>query len=92
MDMLDIASLSVDRYDMIRVANVLNNQYFPRHTIQNVISQLAKKLALGGHLCIVRTDEKGKNHGTIFELDESRRLTPVHRLGAGSEVEVYVSN
>ena len=79
-----------DDYDMIRVANVLNKQYFDNRTIRDALVQLRSKIGTDGYLCVVRTDESGKNNGTIFKAS-SGSLQPECRIGSGSEVEDLIS-
>jgi chemotaxis methyl-accepting protein methylase len=73
------------RFDIIRIANLLNLAYFPdsllRIGVRNAITWLRK----GGYLMVGRTDSEGTNHATLFRRDGTS-LAAVERLGEGSEI------
>ena len=78
----------VGRYGLIRAANVLNRDYFPSEDLRRAIGNLQSYLASPGSLLlIVRTLGSGEHHGTLFVLDEQRRLRVRQRFGKGSEIE-----
>ena len=63
------------------------SRYFPEdlcRAIGNLQSYLAGP---GSLLLIVRTLGSGEHHGTLFVLDEHRRLRVRQRFGKGSEIE-----
>lgn len=79
------------RFDLIRVANVMNRSYFSDEALRGIVRNLAKYLATGGGtLLVVRTHDDRANHGTLFRCIEGGRFTIAARFGAGSEVEGIV--
>lgn len=78
----------VGRYGLIRAANILNRDYFASDDLRRAIGNLRSYLeGPGSLLLIVRTLESGEHHGTLFVLDELRRLRVRQRFGKGSEIE-----
>jgi hypothetical protein len=76
------------RFDLIRAANILNKGYFTPIRLAAALSNLAAYLrGPGAWLLLNRTHPDGKNHGTLFRLDDEGRLRPTDRFGAGSEIE-----
>jgi hypothetical protein len=81
------------RFDFIRAANILNKGYFPSDALSLALSHLASYLrGPGAWLLVNRTHPDETNHGTLFRLDEQRRLRAVERFGDGSEIEALVLN
>lgn len=80
-----------NRFDVVRVANLLNADYFSHQQMKTICRQL-KRYMVGPNslLVICRTREDGSNHGTIFRLSSTAHLVPVRRLGEGSEIEELV--
>ena len=88
----DVLALNRDfigRFDFVRAANILNQDYFQpeelRRAMDNVLSYMSGP---GSWLLIGRTRPKSGHHATLFRLDRSGRLVVIRRFGAGSEVEV----
>jgi hypothetical protein len=80
-----------NRFDFIRVANVLNEGYFPEATLRTMIGNIKKYLAGdGSSLLIVRTHEDRVNHGTLFRATDGQHFEAKKRFGAGSEIENLV--
>lgn len=80
------------RFDLIRAANVLNENYFPRGELKQAVENLCTYLrGAGSLLFIVRTLPSGEHHGTLFALNEQGALEVVERIGAGSEIEGLLS-
>ncbi len=81
----------VGRFGFARAANILNLGYFPPEQIQVALSNIRSYLRGAGSLLLVtRTDEAGKNNGTLFELAKNSRFRPLVRIGRGSEIEHLV--
>jgi hypothetical protein len=76
------------RFHVLRAANILNRGYFDEPVLRAMLSNLRERLRDGGLLVVCRTETRGGiNNGTVFKLDEARRLRVVARLNAGSEIE-----
>jgi hypothetical protein len=81
---------ATERFHVIRAANILNRVYFPEHRLRNMIGLLRQRLREGGLLIVSRTHHDGTNHASVFRLLKDS-LTPLGRLGKGSEIENLVS-
>lgn len=80
-----------NRFDFIRVANVLNEGYFPEATLRTMLGNIKRYLAGdGSSLLIVRTHEDRVNHGTLFRATDGQHFEARKRFGAGSEIENLV--
>jgi len=79
----------VDRFDAIRAANVLNFYLDPQMLV-SMLNTLRRRLRVGGLLILCRTNDQGRNLGTIFRINEEREFEVVSRVGAGSEIEAFV--
>jgi hypothetical protein len=76
------------RFDLVRAANVLNENYFAEADLRKAVDNLRTYLrGPGSLLFIVRTLASGEHHGTLFALNDSGALDVVERIGAGSEIE-----
>lgn len=76
------------RFDLVRAANVLNENYFAKADLRKAVQNLRTYLrGAGSLLFIVRTLPSGDHHGTLFVLRESGELEVVERIGSGSEIE-----
>ncbi|GLV22702.1 ATP-binding protein [Sphingobium sp. TomMM35A] len=76
------------RFDVVRAANILNENYFGEADLRKAVKNLRSYLkGPGSLLFIVRTLASGEHHGTLFALRESGVLEVVKRIGAGSEIE-----
>lgn len=81
----------IGRFDAIRAANLLNREYFDAHQIRKAASNLKARLAGPGSRFVVnRTEPDGRNHATMFCLDEACSFEVEARFGNGSEVEEIV--
>ena len=79
------------RFEVVRAANILNRGYFSIHQLREAVRSLRGRLAgPGTFLIIVRTDETGSNHGSVFRLDDKGSFEMLARLGRGSEIEDIV--
>ena len=92
-DVLTPAPINMrDCFDVIRIANLLNHDYFSVESMLTICQRLKQCMAKANSLLIVcRTSEDGANHGTIFRLSQENVLIPVMRVGGGSEIETIVS-
>lgn len=80
------------RFDLVRAANVLNQNYFAEADLRKAVDNLRSYLkGPGSLLFIVRTLASGEHHGTLFEMNESGTLGIVERVGAGSEIEMLLA-
>ncbi|OCP10176.1 MULTISPECIES: ATP-binding protein [unclassified Ensifer] len=76
------------RFDLVRAANILNKSYFSAEQICSAVANIRSYLKGRGSLLIVtRTNEKGENRGTIFEVGADGSFAALMRVGGGSEVE-----
>jgi hypothetical protein len=76
------------RFHVLRAANILNRGYFDERVLRAMLVNLRERLRDGGLLVICRTSKHGDvNNATLFRLDPERRLRPIARLNAGSEIE-----
>lgn len=90
-DDLCVHNSSLDRqFHVVRAANILNRVYFDDAAITALLVNLRSRLRTGGLLVVCRTDESGKNNGTIYRLAPDGTFTSLARLGAGSEIENLV--
>lgn len=81
----------VGRFDLVRAANILNKNYFSADQIRSAVTNIRAYLRGRGSLLVVtRTNEKGENGGTLFEVGGDGSLAVLMRVGAGSEVEELV--
>jgi hypothetical protein len=81
----------VGRFGFARAANILNLNYFPPEQIQVALGNIRTYLkGAGSLLLITRTDQAGKNNGTLFELAKDGLFRPLVRIGRGSEIEHLV--
>ena len=79
------------RFEVIRAANILNRDYFPIHQLREAVRNLRDRLVEPGtFLIIVRTDESGSNHGSVFRLGHKGSFEVLTRVGRGSEIEDIV--
>lgn len=79
------------RFGFARAANILNLGYFPPAQINVALNNIRSYLRGAGSLLLVtRTDETGKNNGTLFELAKDNQFRPLVRIGRGSEIEHLV--
>ncbi len=78
------------RFHVVRVANILNRDYFSSHQLGEIVGNLRDRLTgPGAFLLIVRTESKG-NHGSIFRMDDRGSFEVLSRIGRGSEIEDIV--
>lgn len=76
------------RFDLVRVANILNRDYFDEPTLRRALFHLGSYLAgPGAWLLILRTHGRAEHHGTLFRVGDDGGLDPVNRVGRGSEIE-----
>lgn len=79
------------RFEVIRTANILNRGYFSTQQLRAAVRNLCDRLiGPGAFLLIVRTEEPGSNHGSIFRLDANGSFGVLERVGRGSEIEDIV--
>ena len=76
------------RFDLVRVANVLNKDYFDTAALRTGLRHVASYLSGPGALLLVaRTGARSGHQATLFELQDDEQLRIVERIGAGSEIE-----
>ncbi|WP_423605161.1 hypothetical protein [Sphingomonas sp. MS122] len=81
----------VARFDLVRAANLLNRHYFEPDTLREAVANTIAYLSgPGAWLLVLRTHGASDHRGTLFRMDEARRLSVVDRFGSGSEVEALV--
>jgi hypothetical protein len=76
----------LERFDAVRVANLLQPAYFDAATLRRIALNLRQRLREGGLLVVCRTGVDEVNRATIFRR-RGERLEPVDSLNGGSEVE-----
>jgi hypothetical protein len=76
----------VQRFHVLRAANILNLVYFDAPTLERMLLNLRARLLPGGLLIVCRTNEAGVNDASIFTLKEDGRFVTTARLNAGSEI------
>ncbi|SCW72470.1 hypothetical protein SAMN02927924_02348 [Sphingobium faniae] len=87
-DVLRRKDAFAERFDLVRAANILNENYFRQAELERAVQNLLSYLrGPGSLLFIVRTLQSGEHHGTLFALREGGALEVVERIGAGSEIE-----
>ncbi len=80
-----------DRFNFIRVANVLNKSYFSDEELTVSLGNIRRYMTRPrGALLVVRTHEDGTNHGTLFDIDGGTGCKVLQRFGQGSEIEDIV--
>ena len=79
------------RFQVVRAANILNRNYFSTRQLVEGAKNLRDRMSgPGAFLLIVRTEDRGGNHGTVFRLNDYGSLEVVARIGRGSEIEDIV--
>ncbi|HXR29820.1 MAG TPA: hypothetical protein VN752_01600 [Solirubrobacterales bacterium] len=78
-----------ERFDVIRVANLLQPTYFDERTLRTIAVNLRDRLRDGGLLVICRTAEDEINRATIFRR-RGDRFSSEASINGGSEVEDLV--
>lgn len=83
-----------ESFDLVRVANVLNVDYFSPPYIGIILVNLVSWLKKGGLLAICRTNPvDGCNHCSFYSKGEATgRLQHVHRMGHGYELESLIND
>jgi len=74
-----------NRFDAIRVANLVQPAYFDQRTLMEILRNLRDRLRDGGLLAICRTTESGVNKATIFRR-RGDHFASEALLNGGSEV------
>ena len=78
------------RFDVVRVANLLNRSYFSEPQLRAGLRHVGGWVQPGGLLVVARSEASGRNNATLFRR-EAAGLRVIHRLGSGSEVEALVT-
>jgi hypothetical protein len=78
-----------NRFDAIRVANLVQPAYFDQRTLTEILKNLLDRLRDGGLLAICRTTESGVNKATIFRR-RGAHFASEALLNGGSEVAELV--
>lgn len=80
------------QFEIIRVANFLNRNYFQPEMIRRITKALVGRLVDDGLLLVVRThSDEPRNRGTLFRFEKGR-LQRVAALNGGSEVAAVMEN
>lgn len=75
----------VDRFDVIRAANILNRGYFQAPQLIMMLQNIFVRLREGGILIVSRTVD-GVNHASVLQKEISG-FRILDRLGNGSEID-----
>ncbi len=79
----------IEKYDVIRAANILNKVYFSNANMEKILSNLSCQLKPGGMLIVCKTDNTGRNHASLF-LKKENGFSLLKNLNGGSEIENLV--
>ncbi|MBB5714303.1 hypothetical protein [Sphingomonas aerophila] len=80
-----------NRFNFVRVANVLNRDYFNEPDLRRALHNCVSYLSGPGAWLLVVRSTGGHHVATLFQVSaDGRRLTAVDRFGGGSEVEWLV--
>lgn len=79
----------MEKYDVIRAANILNKVYFPENKLREIIKNIACQIKTGGLLIVCKTDGEGINHAQVYSKTENA-FTSVGKLNDGTEVDSFV--
>lgn len=92
-DLFDETSKAeLGRFDVVRVANILNLGYFSKEKIAQGIRNIKGVLQPdNSFLVAVRTLPDGTNHGSIFRLTGGK-FHSVASIGSGSEIAELIAN
>jgi glycosyltransferase involved in cell wall biosynthesis len=77
-------------FHVLRAANILNRYYFTDGQLVDILARLRSRLLPGGILIVCRTNDRRKNDGTIFFLNDAGRFEVLARIGDGSHIEDLV--
>ena len=79
------------QFDVVRAANILNDNYFSRTVLQRMFNHLSSYVKPNGFLVLSRTMESDNStHGTIFALSVDGKFHVAYRIGEGSDVEYLI--
>lgn len=82
----------VERFEVVRAANVLNRDYFDVPTLRRMLAHLGTYVRPHGLLVLCRThDDTRTNHASVLRRQAGDTFGVVTRIGDGSEVESLVS-
>jgi hypothetical protein len=84
-----ISGRFLERFDVIRVANLLLRTYFDDEVLTRMVRNLRDRLRNGGILAICRTMEDGTNNATLFRRRGDRLISEAS-LNGGSEISELV--
>jgi hypothetical protein len=76
----------MQRFHVLRAANILNHCYFDPQSLERMLVNLRERLRPDGLLIVCRTVADGTNHGSVFRLGEDGRFSLVANLNGGSEI------
>ena len=76
----------IEKYNVIRAANILNNVYFDEQRLKNIVSNLFLQLKPGGLLIVCKTDDAGINHASLFTKKE-KQFSLLEDMNGGSEIK-----
>jgi chemotaxis methyl-accepting protein methylase len=79
-----------DKFDFIRVMNVLNLLYFTESDIVNAINKLKQTLKLGSFVLIGRTNNEGINNATFYKLENNHTLSSFYSINNGYEFSYLI--
>ena len=81
----------VGRFDLVRVANILNHCYFDRPALERGLANARSYLSgPGAWLLVARTHGRSDHRATLFRMGDDGGLAVAGRFGGGSEVEPLV--
>jgi len=82
----------VGQFDFIRAANILNPNNFDSGRLKLALDNIRRYArGAGALLLVVRSGRAGEHHGTLFEHTGDGAFVPLHRFGAGSEIEALIT-
>lgn len=79
----------MEKYDVIRAANILNKVYFSENKLKEIIENIACQIKKGGLLIVGKTDSNGVNHAQVY-TKTTNGFASVGKLNNGAEVDSFV--
>lgn len=90
-DIFNIDDKYVNKFDIVKVSNLLNLGYFSERDLSLAVSNLLKMLKEDSLFVVNRTHENGENHGSFF-LFKNKKLQCIEDIGNGTEIKKIVMN
>lgn len=89
-DLFQVRPAWAGQFDVIRAANILNQDYFDDAQLSHLVRVLGGYLRTNGLLLVARTNDAGETVASLVRLTDSGQFELVDRYGAGSGIESLV--